>query len=164
MSKRTLPAEERKSARSSPESNLAFNAGDTLDMQLEVPRLVAGVFIFNRKGELFLIRSPKWGGRWVVPGGKVEYGERLQDCAKREVKEETGLSISNIKLFNTQESIFPKDSRKKKHFVFFNFFAKAKSSKVTLNEEGTKHVWVAPQKALKLPLGSGTRMFIKKHL
>lgn len=35
---------------------------------------------------------------WGFPGGKLEFGEELLDCARREVLEETGLTIKNLRL------------------------------------------------------------------
>ena len=55
------------------------------------PEPTVGVFIFNQIGELLLLKSHKWPGKYVVPGGHVELGERLADTAIREAKEETGL-------------------------------------------------------------------------
>jgi len=42
-----------------------------------------GVFIFNPFGELFLLKSHKWPGRYVVPGGHVELGERIEKMVEQ---------------------------------------------------------------------------------
>ena len=56
----------------------------------------AVVMIFNGKEELLLqLRSD---GGWGLPGGLMELGESLEETAKREVKEETGLSVGELKL------------------------------------------------------------------
>jgi 8-oxo-dGTP pyrophosphatase MutT (NUDIX family) len=56
----------------------------------------AVVMIFNEKDELLLqLRSD---GGWGLPGGLMELGESLEETARREVKEETGLAIGDLKL------------------------------------------------------------------
>lgn len=50
---------------------------------------VKGLF-FDEKKRLLLIREAN--GRWEIPGGRIEYGEELIDCLKRECLEEMGLA------------------------------------------------------------------------
>ncbi len=57
-----------------------------------------GVLIENKNGELLLQRRSDTG-QWCVPGGALEPGETFIEAAKRELKEETGILVSELKLF-----------------------------------------------------------------
>jgi len=65
----------------------------------KTPRLtVDGVIV--EKGKILLVRRniEPFKGYWVFPGGHVEYGERVEDALKREMKEELGISVMIRKL------------------------------------------------------------------
>jgi 8-oxo-dGTP pyrophosphatase MutT (NUDIX family) len=49
--------------------------------------------IFDRRRRL-LLQQRSDGGQWGLPGGSVEIGESVVDAVRREVREETGLSVS----------------------------------------------------------------------
>ena len=62
---------------------------------------IKGVNVFVKKSNKFLAvkRSKEdkiFGGMWALPGGKIEKGETVKETAKREVFEETGLSLTSI--------------------------------------------------------------------
>ncbi|MFA5070253.1 MAG: NUDIX domain-containing protein [Patescibacteria group bacterium] len=77
------------------------------------------VFVFKKNKILLGRRIGKVGqGTWCLPGGKFEFGESLNEAAKRELKEETSLS-ANLKLWQIINA-----PRKKTHYVHFNFLAK----------------------------------------
>lgn len=50
--------------------------------------LAAGGLVYNDQGELLMIFRR---GKWDLPKGKLDAGESIEDCAVREVMEETGL-------------------------------------------------------------------------
>ncbi|MFT3705450.1 MAG: NUDIX domain-containing protein [Agriterribacter sp.] len=56
----------------------------------------AGGLVQNEKKEVLMIYRR---GKWDLPKGKVEKGEKLEDCAVREVEEETGLQKVQLKKF-----------------------------------------------------------------
>ncbi len=51
--------------------------------------LAAGGLVYNESGELLMIFRR---GKWDLPKGKLDEGENIEDCAVREVMEETGLT------------------------------------------------------------------------
>lgn len=106
----------------------------------------------------------KWNGKYVVPGGHVELGEKLEEAVKREMKEETNLDVYSIKSLGIQECIFDQTFWKKKHFIFFDFYCKSNSTKIKLNNEGQDFIWIEPKESLKLPLNNSTRVSIKNYL
>jgi 8-oxo-dGTP diphosphatase len=55
--------------------------------------LAAGGIISNDLGELLIIHRPKYDD-WSFPKGKLDFGEKLEECAIREVHEETGFRCS----------------------------------------------------------------------
>jgi len=128
------------------------------------PEPTCGALIFNPEGKILLIKSHKWKNKYVIPGGHIELGEKIQEALKREVKEETGLDIFDVKLILFQEFIFGKSYWKKKHFIFFDFSCKTKSTKVKLNNEGQGYLWMDIKEALKLPVEPYTKRVIQYYL
>src|SRR5215218_735335 len=126
------------------------------------PEPTVGVFIFNKNDEFLLLKSHKWPGHYVIPGGHVELGERIEDAAIREAKEETGLDIYDLEFINFQEFIYDPSFWKKRHFIFFDYACKTKSTEVQLNDEAEEHVWVRLDSAIDLPLDTYTRVSIDK--
>jgi nucleoside triphosphatase len=129
------------------------------------PKVVVGALVHNKKGEVFLGQSHKWRNKWVVPGGHLEWGEKLEDCIRREVKEETGLEITDINFFEMGECIFSKEFHEQKHMIFFDYMCTAVKDNVKLNHEIQNYIWIDPVAALKkLDLANETKKFIEKYL
>lgn len=63
------------------------------------PLILAGtnVYILDAANRLLLMRRTDTGG-WGLPGGFMEPGESLEDAARRETREETGLEIGELEL------------------------------------------------------------------
>jgi len=132
--------------------------------QKQYPEVTVGVLIFNKEGKVFLMVSPKWFNKYGIPGGHIELGETAEEAAKREITEEVGLEIEDIEFLFFQEAIFPEEFYKRKHFIFLDYIAKAKTTNVTLDgRECTEYVWVTLDEALELPLNSYTRNTIVEY-
>ena len=130
---------------------------DQSNYKKEMPEAVVGAYIFDKRGRLLLIRTPKLNNRWMVPGGHIEHGEHVLDAAKREVMEETGLSVEPLGVFAVAESVSAASGKfVKRHFIYFETICCAVSTRVKLdNREAVAYKWFTSQeaiKALKYPL------------
>ncbi len=91
-----------------------------------------------KDNQILLINRKKrpYQGYWGLPGGKLHLEESLEECALREVKEETGLdcTFSNIAAI-VHERVKEKDVYKHAFLLFF-VVLKLKAGKITESEEG----------------------------
>jgi 8-oxo-dGTP pyrophosphatase MutT (NUDIX family) len=102
----------------------------------------AGGVILNSKKELMLIFRK---GKWDMPKGKLDKGESLEDCAVREVEEETGLSGIKLgrKLTETYHTYteFGKHILKESHWYRMKY--SGSKEPVPQTEEGITEIkWV----------------------
>ncbi len=66
------------------------------------------IVLVKRGHELLLTRKTEWTpGRYSLVAGFLDFGESLEECAIREVKEETGISICNVRYVGSQNWPFP---------------------------------------------------------
>lgn len=78
-------------------------------------RVGIGVFIFKNGKFLIGHRQGSHGeGTWAIPGGHLEFGESFEQTAIREVAEENGLHIDNLKIGAVTNDIFESEN---KHYV-----------------------------------------------
>lgn len=106
---------------------------------MEKPGVGVGVIIRRDNKVLLGKRKGSHGdGTWSFPGGKLELFEKPEDCAKREVLEETGLVIKNIK-----PSIYTNDlfEEQKKHYITLFFIADYDSGEAELKEPDQCEGW-----------------------
>jgi 8-oxo-dGTP diphosphatase len=69
---------------------------------------VAAVGLVCLRGdEVLLVKrgTPPLMGRWSLPGGRIEWGERARDSALRELKEETGCSAEIVGLVDVVDAV-----------------------------------------------------------
>jgi 8-oxo-dGTP diphosphatase len=89
------------------------------------PKVGIGVIVIkNGKVLLGKRRNSHGSGYWSFPGGHLEMFETFNTCAEREVMEETGLTINNMKYVAVTNDIF-KDE--KKHYITIFIYACYKS-------------------------------------
>lgn len=98
-------------------------------------------------------------GKWIGVGGKKEPGETFEECAVREVKEETGFSIQNLSYCG--EVYFYQDNILTEYIRIYqcNEF----TGEMISCDEGTLK-WISKNQLMNLSLWDGDRIFMKEML
>lgn len=133
------------------------------------PKVGVGVCVIKDNKVLYGKRKGPHGfGDWCFPGGHLEYGESIEDCARREVMEETGINIKNLKIGPFTNDIFEKEQ---KHYITLFVIADYDSGEVKIMEPDKCEKWdwfswENPPEPLFLPSQNlykqGYNPFIKK--
>lgn len=103
------------------------------------PKVGVAVIVIKDSKVLLGKRKGSHGeGSWAFPGGHLEFGESLEDCAMREVFEETGISIKDIRQGTFTNDIFETEG---KHYITLLMAAKYDSGEVQLLEPEKCEKW-----------------------
>ncbi|MEL6821840.1 MAG: NUDIX hydrolase [Calditrichota bacterium] len=83
---------------------------------MQYPRVGVGVIVLNDSGQILLgERIGSHGANtWCSPGGHLEFGESVEECAQRETREEAGIEIKNIRSGPYTNDYFEEEN---KHYV-----------------------------------------------
>lgn len=104
----------------------------------DVPRVGVGVAVIS-DGKILLVKRGREPGRglWAVPGGKVRWGERLEDAARREAMEETGLDVEIGEVLWVGEHI-----EADHHLVLIDFTARVVGGELHAADDADDAQWV----------------------
>ncbi|MFA5766556.1 MAG: NUDIX domain-containing protein [Candidatus Paceibacterota bacterium] len=125
---------------------------------------VSVVTIIRRDNKLLLgLRhgSAAGAGMWGFTGGHLEGGESFEQCAIREVAEETGIKLKHVTYFTIENVIFEAEQ---KHYVTIFMVGDVSSDQEATNMEPTKCInweWFSWDE-LPSPLVPGIAQFIKR--
>lgn len=118
--------------------------------ETKVVRVGVAVIIRNPEGQiLFQLRKGEHGpGTWSLPGGHVDFGEEPEDTARREVLEETGLTVGQIVPYDICPYVNSHFKATGKQYITLYFVAKYLEGepKVTEPDKCEKWVWCDPHK------------------
>ena len=93
-----------------------------------------GVLVMRRGRVLLGRRRGSHGeGYYAAPGGHIEFGESFEQAARREVSEETGLEIADLKLLSIGNYVFKREDGER-HYIDVDFVCEAPTGEPQLAE------------------------------
>lgn len=112
---------------------------------IETPN-AASVALFEG-GRVLLIQRARapWPGKWSLPGGRLEAGEDAASCARREILEEVGLAIAQLRPVMLMNLGGPQ------RFVLQVFATRSFNGEIVTNDEIADYRWLAPHLIGTLP-------------
>ncbi len=117
------------------------------------------------KGCYLLLQRPETvseGLTWTIPGGKVEAGETTHQAVSRELFEETGIKIDELKAFEPRGSFFIR--RDDFDFIYHMFHLSLSSlPKVYISKEHRAYDWVGLNAIDSLPLMQGAKELLEHY-
>ena len=118
---------------------------------VDYPAVSPCIIVAVIKGkEVLLARSPHWKPGWYsVIAGFVEPGETLEECVKREVREEVNIEVEKIRYFGNQPWPYP-------HTLMIAFIADYASGEISIDQNEIEDAgWYAKEKLPNLPSRAG---------
>lgn len=114
----------------------------------------------NERGEVALIRQRTFSRRYEsLVSGFVNAGERAEDALEREVREELGIAVSDLRFEGTHWF-------EAKGILMLGFFARARKQPFRLTREVDEAHWVSLRKAARLvhPAPAASRALVESRL
>ena len=130
----------------------------------ERPVLGVGAIILRRNSILLVERgrSPL-KGQWSLPGGVLESGETLEEGVRREILEETGLTVRPLFVHEIFERIMrDAEGRPEYHYVLVDYVCKVVSGDLLPADDVSKVRWVPRRELPDYPLTEGTLEVIER--
>jgi len=108
---------------------------------MPIPKHIVAVagLVTDARGRVLMIRSPRRD--WEFPGGQVEEGESLTEALRREVLEETGVTVTMGALAGVYSNV-------KSHIVMFDFLCNLVGGEPATSAESPEVAWVERDEAL----------------
>ena len=127
------------------------------------PQPAVGTVCFKGEDVLLIRRGTKpLAGDWSIPGGRIEFGERAEAAALRELAEETGITARLVGLVDVVDAIFTSRTTGTvaRHSVLFDYAAVWISGEPVAGDDADHAEWISPARLAELPLWEETRRVI----
>ena len=110
---------------------------------MEIPLPSVRLIVTDEQNRVLILRRQNTthsSGAWCLPGGKVEYGQTVEEAARQELREETSLECTSMRFLFFQDSL-PLELGTM-HCINFYFDCIA-SGNVRLSDESSEYAWIS---------------------
>jgi 8-oxo-dGTP diphosphatase len=109
--------------------------------------VAVGAVIEDDRGRILLVKHKKerggyWQGKWICPGGALEFGEEIKEGIKREVKEETNLEIDLVRPLVPFDRIVKLGGRTSLHVIYIDYIARLLGGELVVSSDAGEALWV----------------------
>ena len=109
-----------------------------------------GAVVFRGEDVLLIKRGkPPFKGAWSIPGGSLEYGERVTDAVLREVREETGLTVKITDLLGVFDGVPSSQPDFTRHVVMIDYIAEWVCGEPVAGDDASEAEFVSIETALE---------------
>jgi len=128
------------------------------------PLVGVGALIFQDRRILMAQRGKEpLKGWWSLPGGALETGELLADAVRREVREETGLEIEPLRVFEIFERIIRDDAGAPEyHYVLIDYVCRVSGGTLCAGDDVCRVEWMERGALSALQITEGTLAVIHR--
>ena len=118
-------------------------------------RIASAVLFLNSEGNVLMVK-PTYKPSWILPGGVTELNESPLEGARREVKEETGLTVSHLQFVAAIHTPRKKENDDVIHFYFYGgVLSNEQASQITLQaDELLEYAFVRPDEVSEISTAS----------
>lgn len=124
------------------------------------PILGVGGVVQDDRGRLLVVRrgNAPARGRWTLPGGKVERGERLAEAVRRELSEETGLDVDVGDPVGVTEVV-----AEDRHYVIVDLWATVVGGELRAGDDAAEVRWMGRGDLEEVATTPGLLDFLDEH-
>ena len=126
----------------------------------------ASVVVTDDAGRILLQRRTD-NDMWALPGGAMELGESIADCARREALEETGLTVeilSIVGLYTDPGHVFAYDDGEVRQEFSICFHARVLGGEIQVSSESHEVQFFEPAEVEDLPMVESIRLRVTDYL